>query len=250
MNWTDLMLRWWNERGFSVALLFALWSLVSCAGDGLHQGRPPFSFLERAPMGSKAHERGLQRTLVSMDQLEVGDVVAFWMGHGDALGYLRRGVIQKVPYEVFQYGHLALVVEAPDGSGDLRLLQVAMGEAVNVEDGMDYLEGKQWDVFRPPSGSVDHVRLREFVELATTRASDPKRAYDYVGILGWKNAPYQPQNPEEVGSRFSCATLVIAALHYSGFELDAVHRAGRLDVVTPRQVVTSRTFVRMGEDTR
>lgn len=239
MDWKTRIRRWVKERGIAVGLFFGLWGLVSCAGNQLHQGRAPFSLLEFSPMSSKGSERALAKVAATANELQVGDVVAFWMGHDEALGYLRRGVIQKVPYEVFQYGHLALVVEAPDGSGEKRLLQVAMRQAVNVDDGLEYLDDKQWNVFRPPVGSVDEARLGEFVELVTRKASDPKRAYDYGGVLGWKNAPYQPNVPDEVGESYSCATLVIAALHYAGYELDAVHRKGRLDVVTPKQVVMS-----------
>lgn len=233
-----------RTRGLAVLLFFSLWALVSCAGNGIHKGRPPFSFLEFSPRGSQVDSAAMTRLVVPADRLKTGDVIAFWMGHGEALAYLRRGVIQKVPYEVFQYGHLAMVVEAPEQPGEKRLLQVAMGEAVNIDHDLGYLDDKQWVVFRPPHGSLDHDRLEHFVGRVTSTASDPKRAYDYAGILGWKNAPFQPEEPEHVGSRYSCATLVIAALHYAGYELDAVHRGGRLDVVTPRQVVGSRGSIR------
>lgn len=206
----------------------------------MHGGRMPFSLLERSPVGwSKGGEK-MEQVEVSMSELQPGDVVAFWMGHNEALGYLRRGVVQKIPYELFQFGHVALVVEASSQPGEMRLLQLAMAQAANVDEGLDYLEDKKWQVFRPPSGAVDPERLREFVDQVVITASDPKKAYDFPGVLGWKNSPWQPETPEEIGSRYSCATLVVAALHYAGYELNAVCRGGRLDVVTPRQVVMSR----------
>lgn len=182
----------------------------------------------------------MEQVELPLSELQPGDVVAFWMGHDESLDYLRRGVFQKIPYELFQYGHVALVVESSSHPRDMRLLQLAMAQAANVDEGLDYLENKKWQVFRPPSGTVDPVRLREFVDQVVITAADPKRAYDYPGVLGWKNAPFRPETLEDIGSRYSCATLVVAALHYAGYELDAVYRGGRLDVVTPKQVVMSR----------
>ena len=238
--------KWCRERGLLVAGFMTLWATVSCGGDGMHRGRVPFSFLESSPVSHQGAQARMERVEVAADELQAGDVVAFWMSHDDALSYLRRGVIQKVPYELFQYGHLALVVEAPGQSGELRLLQLAMGQAANVDAGLDYLEDKSWNVFRPPSGTVDQERLKEFVQRVVETASDPKKAYDYAGVLGLKNSPWRPESREEIGNRYSCATLVIAALHYAGYELDAVHRGGRLDVVTPKQVVMSFGEVREG----
>ena len=45
--------------------------------------------------------------------------------------------------------------------------------------------------------------------------------------------------PHEIGTEYTCTTLVVAGLHYSGFRLDSTWRGGLLDIVTPRQVVES-----------
>ncbi len=171
-------------------------------------------------------------------QLHPGDVIAFHMSHAEAWDYLKHGNIQKVPYELFSYGHIALVVPNPHGDG-LRLLQLAMKQAANAKEGLDYLNDKSWIVYRPPVGFVDVKRLHQFTQRVVQTASDPKSAYDYAGILGLRNAPWQPETLEQVGTTYSCATLVVAGLHYSGFQLDAVHRNGVSDIVTPRQVVES-----------
>ncbi len=242
------------------ALMLGVVLFASCGGDTMHRGRLPFTLMERAPRAgtsAKVAARGEPQALREIGghdggevpedlerQLQFGDVVTFYMSHDEALGALSKGKIQKLPYELFQYGHLALVVPDPHGRRGKRLLQVAMKEAVNADEGLDYLDGKRWRLFRPPTGSIDDDRLGEFARLACQRAHDPKRAYDYAGVLGWKNAPWRPGEAEEVGDRFSCATLVVAGLWYSGFELDAVHRGGRLDIVTPRQVVSSRGWRR------
>lgn len=247
----------WRKRA---ALVLGPVLVVSCAGDGMHRGRLPFTLLEaspRAEMRSKVKVKGTPSPLEDVighdggtvpdrlrEQIRHGDIVTFYMSHEEALGALSKGRIQKIPYELFQFGHLALVVPDPAGSGEKRLLQVAMKQAVNADDGLDYLDGKRWRLFRPPPGSIDVGRLDEFTRIACERADDPKRAYDYPGVLGWKNSAWQPDTEDDIGQRFSCTTLVVAALHYSGFELDAVHRNGRLDIVTPRQVVRSRGWER------
>ncbi|MFC7339276.1 hypothetical protein ACFQY0_18935 [Haloferula chungangensis] len=172
-----------------------------------------------------------------LGMIRAGDVIAFTMSHQQAWSHLRKGRIQKVPYELFRYGHLALVV--PSKTDELKLLQVAMKQTVNVDDDLDYLNDKTWEIHRPPSGSVNLTRLQEFTDQVTKNAADPRRAYDYVSVSGWNNSPWQPEQKSEVGNKFSCATLVIAGLHYAGYELNAVHRAGRFDLVTPRQIVES-----------
>jgi hypothetical protein len=176
--------------------------------------------------------------------IQPGDVIAFTMSHKEAWQYLRKGKIQKIPYELFRYGHVALVVPDPGGSSELRLLQVAMKQAVTASDRLDYLNDKTWEIHRPPTGVVDLNRLEEFTCQVTKNASDPTRAYDYVSVSGWSNSPWQPEEKGDIGERFSCATLIVAALHYAGFELDAVHRGGRFDLVTPRQVIESHGTVR------
>lgn len=177
-----------------------------------------------------------------LDSIRPGDVIAFHMSHADAWGYLRKGTIQKIPYELFRYGHIALVVPDPQDtrlSADRRLLQIAMKQAANATDGTYYLNDKSWHVYRPPAGSVDVAKLHEFVRRVTVTAGDPEKAYDYRGILGLRNAPCEPSSLAEIGDKYSCATLVVAGLHYAGYPLDALHRGGRFDLVTPRQVVES-----------
>jgi hypothetical protein len=237
--------------GISLLATLPIFSVIGCGGQSPHQGRLPFSLAEKPPAGSGTgamtialehrHSDGPPSADL-LASIRPGDVIAFHMSHDEAWSYLRKGNIQKVPYELFRYGHIALVVPAPDlpaGSGELRLLQIAMKQAANAADSLDYLKDKSWIVYRPPSGSVDPVKLREFTRRAVVSAGDPKTAYDYRGALGVRNAPCEPSSFSEIGGKYSCATLVVAGLHYSGYPLDALHRGGRFDIVTPRQVVES-----------
>lgn len=231
------------------SLLVALAALNSHCGNLIpHKGRIPFSWMERAPSNKlddaapmtvihRHSDPDKEPSASELGQIQAGDVIAFTMSHQQAWSHLRKGHIQKIPYELFRYGHVALVV--PSGSGELKLLQVAMKQAVNADDGLDYLYDKTWEIHRPPSGSVNLTRLQEFAARVTKNGSDPKRAYDYVSVSGWNNSPWQPEQESEIGDKFSCATLVVSGLHYAGYELDAVHRGGRFDLVTPRQVVES-----------
>lgn len=231
------------------------------AGGEPHDGRLPFRLFERSPspwvlsLSTKredwsplevvaGHSRlagAVQQDVI--DGLRPGDVIAFHMSHREAWKHLSRGRIQKIPYDLFRFGHLALVVEdpaRPAGAGERRLLQVAMKQPVDAGEELDSLDDRSWIAFRPGGGEVDRGRLHEFVRVAVARASDRRKAYDYSGALGIINAPWRPERLEEIGDEFTCATLVVAALHYSGFELAAVHRGGLVDIVTPRQVVDSR----------
>jgi hypothetical protein len=231
--------------------LALLWLVTTgCSTESQHHGRFPFSMMEHPPAVHQDTQAKKMSVMMSyraspigkpgglLAKLQPGDVIAFHMSHAEVWQYLKQGKIQKLPYELFSYGHIALVVPNPQGSG-LRLLQLAMKQAVNAKERLDYLNDKSWVVYRPPAGSVDVKRLQQFTKRVIQTASDPHTAYDYAGILGLRNAPWQPDSLEQLGSKYSCATLVVAGLHYSGYQLSAVHRGGLCDIVTPRQVVES-----------
>ena len=168
--------------------------------------------------------------------IQTGDVVAFHMSKKEALAYLKKGKIQKLPYQLFSYGHLALVVE---GEEEKKLLQLAMKQAANIDDGLEYLDDKQWTVFRPTS-DLDEERLEEFVSLSLTKLSDPKKAYDYSGVLGIHNRTTTPETPEEIAKEYTCVTLIQAALHYAGHHTKSIYRKGFLDIATPAQLIESK----------
>jgi len=246
----------------------AVMLLTGCGTTKPHDGRIPFRWTERAPTPTSTTETLGFDKIASFDatsaeaeedteaaekiqrqfderiaSLRPGDVIAFVMSHEEAWTHLRSGRIQKLPYDLLRYGHLAIVVPGPTNLstkvGDLRLLQVALLQPVSAaEPAIDYLRDKSWEIHRPPDGRVDPARLRMFAHVASKRGSS-WRSYDVTGMLGLNNAKTDPETIAEIDHEYSCATLVVAALHYSGFELDAVHRGGWLDVVSPRQIVES-----------
>lgn len=225
-------------------ILLALIIFPSCSDKPLHKGRFPFSLMDRPPGGNHLDKKNAAFTEITRHQvnqpvpsdlIKTGDVIAFHMSHKEALAHLKKKEIQKIPYELFAYGHLALVVDQGDGP---RLLQLAMKQAANIDDDFDYLTDKQWILYRP-TRTIDKDRLKEFVDHAVQKASDPKAAYDYSGALGIKNISTTPDTIEEIPSEFTCVTLIQAALHYAGHPTLSIHRKGILDVVTPAQLIHS-----------
>lgn len=225
-----------------VCLLVSM--LSSCSDQPLHQGRFPFCLMDRPPGGNHLQQKEaafrevIRHELnepVPTKEIRVGDVIAFHMSHREAMSHLRKKKIQKIPYDLFAYGHLALVVDQGQGP---RLLQIAMKQAAHIDDGFDYLSNKQWILYRP-TRQINEQRLASFVNRALLNASNAKKAYDYTGALGIKNVTTTPNTLEEIPDKFTCVTLIQAALHYSGHPTRCVHRKGILDIVTPAQVIYS-----------
>lgn len=237
-----------TTTALTLLLVVTLFNVIGCTSAPLHTGRYPFSMMERPPGGNhlKRNTAAFREVLryqpgddlsKATRKLKIGDVVAFHMSHREATAHLRQGTIQKIPYELFSFGHLALVVPPPEAQPrDLRLFQLSMSEAANVDQGFDFLENQSWVLYRPTS-NLDHDRLNEFVSVALKRASVPKEAYDFTGVFGIHNRSTTPDQPSEIASEYTCATLIQAALHYSGHPTRGVHRGGILDIVTPGQVI-------------
>lgn len=234
-----------KNRLITSILLFGIFlTFPSCNNAPLHNGRFPFSLMDRPPGGNHLgtddaafHEilRHTANTPVPATQIQVGDVIAFHMSHPEARAHLKKGNIQKIPYELFAYGHLALAVDQGDGP---RLLQLAMKQAANIDDGFEYLDDKTWILFRP-TRELDQASLKTFVTIALKNASDPKKAYDYSGALGLVNVSTKPTTPEQISSEYTCVTLIQSALHYAGHPTKSIHRRGILDIVTPAQLIHS-----------
>lgn len=206
----------------------------------LHRGIVPFRWMESAPQrGEPAFANIGMHLPASPDasrmikQLRGGDVIAFHMSHAEARAHLRSGGIQKLPYELFRYGHVALVL--PHGAG-FRLLQNSMSEPANLQHGPDYLRDKSWSVFRPKH--IDLVKLRAFARHIT---QNKPAAYDMTATFGLWNRGLSPQTLQHTASRYTCATLVIAALHYSDCPLRVSRTGGLFDLITPGQIVKART---------
>ena len=124
---------------YGIYITAALALISSCNTSAIHNGRIPFGLMEKPPSKRSAqkkltsevqkmekictyHAEKNQQELASYkSQIQQGDVIAFYMSHKEAWKYLKKGTIQKVPYDLFRYGHLALVV--PDSKNKPKLLQ-------------------------------------------------------------------------------------------------------------------------------
>lgn len=241
-------------RAAIICLPLGLIAVSSCKSTQVpHAGRFPFSLMDSVPRSKnpqakpmaqllsydKTHPETFDRTLA---QLQAGDVIGLVMSHRDAWHHLSRWRIQKVPYELLTYGHVAIIVPYPDGpadDSDLQLLSIAIRQPVHAEHKLETLRDQSWLAFRPPAGSLDIRRLHEFSQTVCENASDPKKAYDYTGAFGLCNVNCHPSTVEQIADEYTCATLIVAALNYSGYRLDAIHRHGLLDMVAPGQVIGS-----------
>jgi len=245
--------------------------ISACSNQSPHRGVFPFSAMEKPP-SYRSVQRKIKHTNLTpqkmtkvvhynahepsspfahqVAQLQAGDVIAFFMSHQEARIYLKQKKIQKIPYELFSYGHVTLVVPDPNkklhqqSKTDFKLLQVAMKQPVSASDSLEYLKDKSWIAYRPPAGSINITRLHEFTQESILKCSDPHKSYDFHATLGLGNGNLAPLIVDEIRNQYTCATLIVAALSYSGYELHAMKRNGRLDILTPRQVTDAWGVVR------
>lgn len=170
------------------------------------------------------------------DRLLVGDCIAYWLPPGEALRDSARGQLNHLGYGLLRYGHLAIVVPDPDDGCRFRLLSSQAFRGPNTDEDPDTLATHSFDVWRlDRAWAIHQDRLEEFVQLA--RASGGGWwGYDFLGMFGIWNSELRPERPSEIGSGYICSTVVAAALHYAGVELDAV-RGQHLDLCSPAQVV-------------
>lgn len=174
---------------------------------------------------------------VICEQLQAGDIIAFSMSHSQAREHLKNRNIQKVPYELFRFGHLAILTyPTSNDSKNLHLLQVAMKQQVNADSDLSCLKDQSWIAYRAPIGTISSKKLTEFT---TAVCSTGTTKYDYTATFGISNGNIHPSSISEIKKKYTCATLAVAALHHAGFHLHTPLRKGYFDVITPRQVVDS-----------
>lgn len=184
-------------------------------------------------------ESGLDTFEHRKAELREGDVIAYRMGKWEARKEIMKGHLNKIGYRLLEYGHLAIVVRSPSNPSELRLLSSHSFKGVHLREGLTTLRDNSWDCYRLDRWDrVDTDRLREFVEIATSRAGH-WTGYDFAGMFGITNSELRPEEPRDIDREYHCSTAVVAALYYAGLELDAIRRGGIADVVSPKQVVTS-----------
>jgi hypothetical protein len=173
-------------------------------------------------------------------RIREGDLIAFRMTFWDAYRRILTLQFTKFPYRLFKYGHLALIVQDPESPSQLRQFSSDSFSGVNAKYDLASLKTQDFDVFRLNQWErVDRARLYEFVGRVIAR-SGKWSGYDFLGMFGLNNSSMRPSDAQTIGRDFTCSTVVVSALYYSGLDLDAIRREGFFDIVTPQQVVSSR----------
>jgi hypothetical protein len=173
-------------------------------------------------------------------KLREGDVIAYWLKKNEARKAIVCGDLTKIGYRLLCYGHLAILVQDPKDDHELLLFSSQSLKGPNTQENFESLEHHSWDVYRLNQWDrIDRDRLHEFVDLAKAKAGN-WAGYDFSGMFGLWNSNLEPSDAQHIGQDYICSTIVVAALYYSGLELDAVQRMGMLDLVSPKQVVTSK----------
>ncbi|MGH7771533.1 MAG: hypothetical protein ACREQA_04795 [Candidatus Binatia bacterium] len=178
---------------------------------------------------------------VIRQNLKEGDVIAYRKGAWEARKEIfLKGHLNSIGYRLLEYGHMAIVVGDPDDENILRLLSSEAFKGPNIREDLDALKDYSWDVYRLTQWDrLDKKRFYEFISLVLKKA-EKWYGYDFLGMFGLWNSNLQPSKPENIGRDYICSTVILAALHYAGVELNASSRNGIAGVVTPLQLVRSK----------
>ena len=87
---------------------------------------------------------------------------------------------------------------------------------------------------------VDKDRLYDFIRTGIARYQSEDAFYDNLSAIGLRNANLNPRTMDDIRGGYICSTAVVSALYYSGVELDNMRSSSYIDLVSPKQVVTSK----------
>lgn len=176
-------------------------------------------------------------------KLREGDVIAYKMTRNEARKDVLRGNINSVGYRVLDYGHLAILTQVK-GKPGLHLLSSQSFKGPNTDEDINTLKDHSFDVYRLNRwNQVDLARFHEFVEKSKAKAGN-WIGYDFSGMFGFWNSNLRPDKAEAIGYDYICSTIVAAALYYAGADMQVSRRNGYLDLVSPRQVISSHGVLR------
>ena len=178
-----------------------------------------------------------------MKELREGDVIAYRMTTKESRGDVLRGRLNSVGYRILDYGHLAILTYV-DGNETLKLLSSQAFKGPNTKEDVHTLKDHSFDVYRLNRwDKVDLDRFHQFVEKSQEKAGN-WIGYDFSGMFGVWNSNLRPKEAKAIGHDYICSTIIAAALYYAGADMKVSSRAGWLDLVSPRQVVTSHGYLR------
>ncbi len=178
-----------------------------------------------------------------MQELREGDVIAYRMTPKESGGDILKGRVNSVGYSVLDYGHLAILTYV-DGNETMKLLSSQAFKGPNTKEDVHTLKDHSFDVYRLNRwDKVDLDRFHDFVQKSQKKAGN-WIGYDFSGMFGVWNSNLRPKEAKAIGHDYICSTIVAAALYYAGADMKVSGRAGWLDLVSPRQVVTSHGYLR------
>ena len=183
-------------------------------------------------------EAGLEKETA---QLREGDLVAASLGKLKAgTDLFLKGKTYAAGYVLLKYGHLDLVLRDPNGGGELVLFTCNGTDGVNIKRRLSDLGDRDWDVYRMKNWErVNRERLFEFARTSISKGNG-EEGYDDLSAVGFRNTNLKPKTQEDIGGGYTCATVIAAALYYAGVELDQTRSGSYIDIVSPKQVVTSK----------
>ncbi len=183
-------------------------------------------------------EEGLQKKTTLLQE---GDLVAARLGKIEAgTDFFLKWKKYAAGYTFLKYGHLDLVIRDPGGGDELVLFTCNGTEGVNIKRQLKDLGSRDWDVYRTKDWSrIDKERLLEFLRISIVQEKGGE-SYGDLSSLGFGNANLKPRTQEDIGGGYTCSTVIAAALYYAGMELDKTRGSSHIDLVTPKQIVTSK----------
>jgi hypothetical protein len=220
--------------------LFLLRWIETPRNRGLFKDTPAEDLCELVPLETFNHTTDQAKYAALRESLLEGDVIAYWMTSGEVGRALLKGQWNKAVYGAVKYGHLGILIKDPKNPERLVMFSSEGFKGANQDDDLENLDEHSFEVFRLDKiARLDTARLQEFSRLAIDKGGN-FFGYDFSGMLGLWNGNLKPSRPEDISREYICSTTVVAALYYSGVELEACTRRGFFDSVTPLQVVESK----------
>ena len=161
-----------------------------------------------------------------LDQIAAGDVIAYTTRESSSDGSLMLGSA------LGEYTHIAIVYSV---RASLRVLSADSRLGVFSDSLEAATADREFSVYRFPPRVLDLERLRFFARTAVQRGT---LDYDWSAVLVGANDGMTPNTAGEIGGEYTCATVVAAALHYSGLSLDRAHCSQQY--VSPGDVIYSK----------
>ncbi len=157
-----------------------------------------------------------------LKQFQTGDIITFSSSEPSSASSFALSAAMS------QISHVAIVFEK---AKHFLVLTADSERGVAIETIPACVRSRSFYVFAFPPEVLDAERLALFAERAALLG---RLDYNWSAIFGW-NSNLTPNTLQEVADEYTCATVVAAALHFSGLSLDRAYRG----VVTPGDIVFS-----------